>query len=227
MVRVVGVRDEDGAVRGCEAHHLGGKQPFRPDVVEGVGAGDEPERRLREGQRRVRVAADGLAARRRESAREPELRERQIRENGRAGRDLGERPRQVSGSAADVDRASRLASDGGRDRAHDGVRDDEGGIGKSIEKVAAFESRTERLDEIAEGRAGRSGHLLEALRPPIVLEREHLARGAIGPALLDERARGDGRRLEVHDRYAGHYREHAAVAPEDRIVDLVSVEPVK
>ena len=126
--------------------HLPDELALRPDVHERVGAHGVAERPAREGHRRIAVAAHRLASRRGETPRQPDLREIQVGQHRRRRREVQQRPRQVSRSAADVDGATVAAQHGRRHGGHDRLRHDVGRIGEAIEEVAAFESRAECLD---------------------------------------------------------------------------------
>ena len=174
--------------RSISLHEL----PLRPDVHERVGAHRVAERAARERQRRVAVAADRLAARRREPAREPHLREVQVGEH-RRGR------RQVHRACASDDPSRRRCRSRGRPRAARAAPTARTtawpttnvGIGEPIQEVAAFECAAERVDDFAVGRRRRSRQRVEPLgRCRVVVEAEHRAQRQIGAARVDVLARG-------------------------------------
>src|SRR2546423_15588652 len=127
----------------------------------------------------------------------------------------------MSRTAADGDCAARTLKNGGGDGADDGLRDDEGRIGKTIEEVAALEVRSERVDGVAIGRLRRVRDRVEPLGVGGQIESEHRPARARRFAGLHLVARLRRVRLEVEDRYAVDHRKHAAVTAEDAVADLV------
>ena len=113
------------------------------------------------------------------------------------------------------------------DRANDRIGDDEGRIGKSIQKVAAFEVWTERVNEVAIRGGLRARGRLEHLGLRIVLEAEHDPAREIGTPGLHLIARGRRGRQQMQNRYSGHDREDAAMAAEDPVLDFVAVDLIE
>ena len=133
----------------------------------------------------------------------------------------------MAGAAADIDGAPPAREHGPGDRTNDGVGDDVGGIGEAIEKIAAFETRSQRVDEIAVGGGAGRGGFLERGGLPIVVQAQHRAARQRRLSGLDLIAGQRGVRLQVQDRDPGHDRKDAAVAPEDAVFDLVAVPAVE
>ena len=227
LLRIVRVRHGHGAVVSRNPHHLGCEEAFGPDVVKGVRADDRLKDSARKGQRRVGIAADRLAARSREAAGEPQLREIQIGDDRRCRRQIEQRSRQMPRAAAHVDRAAAALERRRSDGAHDRVGDDVGRVGKAIEKITTFESSAECVDRVAVRGVRRRRDLLESSLLAIVFEAEHLFRGRVRPSCLHELARGHGCRLEMHDRDSGDDGEDAAMAAEDAVDDVVAVAPME
>src|SRR5882672_2548526 len=86
-----------------QASHLADKLPLCPDVHERIGTHGVAESPARKRKRRVAIAARALAARGRKAAREPDLREIQIRKHRSRRGKIEKRARQMSGAAAEVD----------------------------------------------------------------------------------------------------------------------------
>ena len=251
-VGAVQVRHEDDAAAGHDALHLAGEQSLVPDVGEGIAQKYHREPVVRERQRAVGVAADGLAIRGQDAGGEPELPEVDVGEDRARARRLAQQdagemaraaaevegvperrraaPRTVrcagAGSCLRVDGdrwiAGRVGMPAVSQRVEQRLDEQTGRVGESMEEVVRLGIPAEHAQQLAIRRSVRAGGQLAERVEPRSFEAEQRVQGVVATPCL-QRVHGVPRGVVGDEhRDSRDHRKRAALATQNAGFDAVS-----